>query len=334
MTFLFPGHFPSTRLRRLRQSPWVRDLVAESSLTPHDLILPLFVRDAQTPPAIASLPGVQRYTVAELPPLIEAISQAGLPAVALFPVTPPALKTENGQQALNPDNLVCQAIRCFKSYNPTLGIITDVALDPYTTHGHDGIFNNQHIDNDETIKILCQQAFNQAQAGADALAPSDMMDGRVGAIRHFLDSQGFCHTLMISYAAKYASSFYGPFRQAVTTAPLQGLGDKKTYQMNPANRNEALREVALDIQEGADMVIIKPGLPYLDIVYQVATTFQVPTLAYQVSGEYAALMAAAQNGWLDANQAMLESLLAFKRAGACGILTYSALTMANYLLCK
>ena len=327
----FSGQFPNTRLRRLRQSPWVRDLVAESSLTLKDLILPIFIRTAETAAHITSLPGVQRYALEELPALIDQINTAGITAIALFPVTPPSLKTPEGKEALNPDNLVCQAIRLIKSLNPNLGIITDVALDPYTDHGHDGLIVNHQVDNDQTIDMLCQQALNQAQAGANAIAPSDMMDGRIGVIRRFLDSHGFNQTLIISYAIKYASAFYGPFRHAIGVSTLKGLPDKKTYQLNPANANEALREVALDIQEGADMLIVKPGLPYLDVVYRVAHTFQMPTLAYQVSGEYASIMAAGQNGWIDTDQAFLESLLAFKRAGACGILTYCALRMAPYL---
>ncbi len=330
----FPGHFPTTRLRRLRQKQWIRDLVAESSLTVHDLILPIFLRTPEMSPEIPSLPDVKRFTLEELPSLVETISHVGIPAVALFPVVSSSLKTDRGCEALNPDNLICQAIQGFKKYNPALGVITDVALDPYTTHGHDGLLNNQQIDNDATLDVLCQQALIQAQSGADAIAPSDMMDGRVGAIRTFLDQKGFCQTLILSYAAKYASSFYGPFRQAIDAAPLQGIIDKKTYQMNPANSREALREVSQDLQEGADMIIVKPGMPYLDVIHHVSHTFQIPTLAFQVSGEYAALIAAGQKGWINTDQAMTESLLAFKRAGACAILTYWALKMAKHLLCK
>jgi porphobilinogen synthase len=325
------GQFPTVRHRRLRQSQWIRDLVQESRLTLQDLILPVFIRTSESSPTIISLPGVQRYTLEELPTLVNDISKLGILAVALFPVTPFDLKTAKGCEALNLGNLICQAIRSIKTLNPELGIITDVALDPYTSHGHDGLIRNNQIDNDQTIQVLCQQALNQAQAGSDAIAPSDMMDGRIGAIRQFLDQHGYQQTILISYAVKYASIFYGPFRQALGLSTLQGLKDKKTYQLNPANSEEALREVALDLQEGADMIIVKPGLPYLDIVHRVAHTFKAPTLAYQVSGEYAAIMAAGQNGWLDTDQAMLESLLAFKRAGACGILTYSALRIAPYL---
>lgn len=325
------GQYPTTRHRRLRQSQWIRDLVQEARLHIHDLILPIFIRDSKDTPFIPSLPEVQRYTVQELPKLIEEISQLGLLAIALFPVTPLHLKNEKALEAFNSNNFICDAVRTIKSLNPDLGIITDVALDPYTNHGHDGLIIKEKVDNDHTVQVLCQQALNQAQAGADAIAPSDMMDGRIGVIRQFLDQHGYQQTLLISYAVKYASSFYGPFRQAIGMMALQGPQDKKTYQLNPANGEEALREVALDIQEGADVIIIKPGLPYLDIVHRTVQTFKVPTLAYQVSGEYAAIMAAGQNGWLDTDQAMLESLLAFKRAGACGILTYSALKMASFL---
>ena len=287
----FSARFPHTRLRRLRQSPWMRDLVAESSLTLKDLILPTFIRTADIAPGINSLPEIQRYVLAELPAFIDQVSAAGIPAIALFPVIPSVLKNPEGQEALNPDNLICQAIRLIKSLNPSLGIITDVALDPYTDHGHDGLIVNNAVDNDQTVDILCRQALNQAQAGADAIAPSDMMDGRIKAIRLFLDNHGFNQTLIISYTVKYASAFYGPFRHALGISELKGLSDKKTYQLNPANVNEALREAAMDIQEGADMLIVKPGLPYLDVVYQMAHNFKQPVLAYQVSGEYASIMA-------------------------------------------
>lgn len=325
------GTYPKTRLRRMRQSAWIRDLCSENNLTPSDLIWPVFIREPETSPIINSMPGVERLTIEDL---IEAAQQAeavGIPAIALFPTTPQDLRSPDGSEALNPDNLICRAIRAIKSLNLNMGIITDVALDPYTDHGHDGIILNGHVDNDATIEILEQQAYVQAEAGADALAPSDMMDGRVAAIRDYLDDHGHKNRLLISYAVKYASSFYGPFRQAVGVQQLSGIQDKKTYQMNPANSDEAMREIAQDLQEGADMIIIKPGMAYLDIIQRATSQFNIPTLAYQVSGEYAMLQAAIQNGWLDGDRAILESLLAFKRAGAKGILTYFALDIAKKL---
>ena len=325
------GTYPNTRLRRLRQAAWVRDLCAENDLTPSDLIWPIFIRDEGTSPLISSMPGVNRLTLEEL---IEAAQQAadvGIPAIALFPTTPAHLRSPDGSEALNPDNLICQAVRTIKSLNLNIGIITDVALDPYTDHGHDGIIINGVLDNDATIEILEQQAYIQAQAGADALAPSDMMDGRIAAIRDYLDDQGCQDRLLISYAAKYASSFYGPFRQAVGISALGNLKDKKTYQLNPANSDEAMREIAQDIQEGADMIIVKPGMPYLDIIQRASTEFNIPALAYQISGEYAMLRAAIQNGWLDGDRVILESLIGFKRAGAKGILTYFAFDIAKKL---
>ena len=323
---------PRSRLRRLRRQAWLRDLVAESVLTPADLIWPVFVQEGQgmrTP--VASMPGVERLSI-DL--LIEAAASArrlGIPAIALFPVTPPERKSPDGDEAVNPDNLACRAIRAVKAAVPDLGVICDVALDPYTSHGQDGIVRDGVVVNDATVDILCQQSKVQAEAGCDVIAPSDMMDGRVGAIRQALDEAGFSHVAILSYAAKYASAFYGPFRDAVGSAANLGSGDKKTYQMNPANSDEALREVALDLAEGADMVMVKPGLPYLDIVTRVKETFRVPTFAYQVSGEYAMLVAAAANGWLDRNKCLLESLLAFKRAGADGILSYFAVEAAQLL---
>lgn len=325
------GTYPTTRLRRIRQSAWVRDLCSENDLTPSDLIWPIFVREPETSPIIPSMPGVERLTIDDL---VDAVSQAadvGIPAVALFPTTPQELRSPDGSEALNPDNLVCRAVRAIKSLNLNIGVITDVALDPYTDHGHDGVIINGYLDNDATIEILEQQAFVQAEAGADALAPSDMMDGRIGAIREYLDEHGHKNRLLISYGVKYASSFYGPFRQAVGVQQLGGLMDKKTYQMNPANSDEAMREIGQDIQEGADMVIIKPGMPYLDIIQRAASLYNIPLLAYQVSGEYAMIQAAAQNGWIDGERAALESLIAFKRAGAKGILTYFALDVAKEL---
>jgi porphobilinogen synthase len=328
---MITGNFPHTRLRRSRQAPWIRNLTAETTLTPNDLIWPIFVRSPDSPAKIEAMPGVLRYAIEELPRIIEEISRYQIPAVALFPYTPHEKRSPEGIEALNPDNLICQAIRKFKQENAAIGVLTDVALDPYTDHGHDGVIFHQDIDNDKTIEILCQQALNQAQAGADAVAPSDMMDGRIQLIRQHLDAHGFQKTLIISYAAKYASGFYGPFRQAVGVEKLLGPLDKKTYQMNPSNTDEALREVAMDIQEGADAVIIKPGLPYLDIIQRTQEKFSIPIFAYQVSGEYAMIQAAAQNGWIDGARVMQESLLCLKRAGASAILTYAALEMAKTL---
>ncbi len=326
------GQFPETRMRRLRRTDWSRRLVRENQLTVDDLIWPVFVQDGQnrrTP--IASMLGVERLSV-DL--LVEAVARAAelkIPAVAVFPATDPGLKNESATEALNPENLVCRAVRAIKAAKLDLGVICDVALDPYTSHGQDGLVRNGYVVNDETLEMLCQQAVVQAQAGCDVIAPSDMMDGRVGAVRRALDAAGFSHVQIMAYAAKYASAFYGPFRDAVGSATSLGQGDKRTYQMDPANGDEALREVALDIAEGADMVMVKPGLPYLDIVQRVKATFGVPTFAYQVSGEYAMLVAAAQNGWLDRTRVMLESLLCFKRAGADGVLTYFAIEAAEAL---
>ncbi|MEK6261920.1 MAG: porphobilinogen synthase [Planctomycetota bacterium] len=326
------GQFPETRMRRLRRTDWSRRLVRENHLTVDDLIWPVFVQDGQsrrTP--IASMPGVERLSV-DL--LVEAVARAAelkIPAVAVFPATEPGLKNESATEALNPENLVCQAVRAIKAANLDIGVICDVALDPYTSHGQDGLVRDGYVVNDETLEMLCRQAVVQAQAGCDIIAPSDMMDGRVAAVRRALDAAGFSHVQIMAYAAKYASAFYGPFRDAVGSATSLGQGDKRTYQMDPANGDEALREVALDIAEGADMVMVKPGMPYLDIVQRVKATFGVPTFAYQVSGEYAMLVAAAQNGWLDRTKVMLESLLSFKRAGADGVLTYFAIEAAESL---
>ena len=323
---------PRTRPRRLRGQPWLRSLVAETVLTPADLIWPVFVQEGtglRTP--IASMPGVERLSI-DL--LIEAATHArslGIPAIALFPVTPADRKSPDGDEAVNPDNLACRAIRALKAAVPDLGVICDVALDPYTSHGQDGLVRDGIVVNDPTVEVLCQQSLVQAAAGCDVIAPSDMMDGRVGAIRRALDEAGYSHVAILSYAAKYASAYYGPFRDAVGSAANLGTGDKKTYQMNPTNTDEALREVALDLAEGADMVMVKPGMPYLDIVTRVKETFRVPTFAYQVSGEYAMLVAAVANGWLDREKCMLESLLAFKRAGADGILSYFAVEAAALL---
>jgi porphobilinogen synthase len=320
-------------LRRNRQFDWSRRLVAEKSLSANDLIWPVFIREASDRrEPIASMPGVDRLSI-DL--LIEAVGEAvelRVPAIAIFPVTDPKNKTPDGMEALNGENLICRATRAVKEkHGDSIGVICDVALDPYTTHGHDGLVRNNYVVNDETIDVLCKQAVIQAQAGCDVIAPSDMMDGRVGRIRQALDEAGFDRVLILSYAAKYASAFYGPFRDAVGSAANLGAGDKRTYQMDSANSDEALREVALDLAEGADMVMVKPGMPYLDIVRRVKDTFGVPTFAYQVSGEYAMIAAAAERGWLDRQKAMFESLLAFKRAGAEAIMTYFAIEAARAL---
>jgi porphobilinogen synthase len=312
------------RPRRNRKSDWSRRLVAETVLTTADLIWPLFLiegRSRREP--VASMPGVERLTVDEAVREAERGARLGIPAIGLFPYTDPALRDPGGTEALNPQNLVCRAVRAVKAAVAEIGIVTDVALDPYTSHGHDGLLEDGSILNDETVAVLVGQALVQAEAGSDIVAPSDMMDGRIGAIRDALDAQGFSDTQIMAYAAKYASAFYGPFRDAIGTRAAL-VGDKRTYQMDPANRSEALREVALDIEEGADMVMVKPGLPYLDILREVKDAFAVPTFAYQVSGEYAMIQAAALNGWLDGDRAIMESLLAFKRAGADGIFTYFA----------
>jgi porphobilinogen synthase len=317
--------FPLTRLRRSRSADWSRRMVQEHRLTPSDLIWPLFIVEGQQErQAIASMPGVERLSV-DL--IVEAAKQArdlGIPCLALFPNTPPQLRSDDGKEALNPNNLTCRAIRAVKAAVPDIGVLTDVALDPYTSHGHDGLLSDDHrILNDESVDMLALQALVQAQAGADIIAPSDMMDGRVGAIREILETNGFYDVQIMAYAAKYASAFYGPFRDAVGSCGYL-KGDKKTYQMDPANGDEALREVELDIAEGADSIMVKPGMPYLDIVRRVKEAFAMPTFAYQVSGEYAMIMAAVERGWLDKDKAMMESLLAFKRAGCDGILTYFA----------
>ena len=319
-------------MRRVRQNDWSRRLVRENHLTVDDLIWPVFVQDGQNRRVpIASMPGVERLSV-DL--IVEAVARAAelkIPAVAVFPATDPSLKTEAAMEALNPENLVCRAVRAIKAAKLDIGLICDVALDPYTSHGQDGLVRGGYVVNDETLEMLCRQAVVQAEAGCDIIAPSDMMDGRVAAVRRALDAAGFSQVQILAYAAKYASAFYGPFRDAVGSATSLGQGDKRTYQMDPANGDEALREVALDLAEGADMVMVKPGMPYLDIVSRVKATFGVPTFAYQVSGEYAMLVAAAQNGWLDRTKVMLESLLSFKRAGADGVLTYFAIEAAEHL---
>lgn len=309
-------------------------MVAENRLSAADLIWPIFVIDTPTgSEPIAAMPGVERLGLENAVRASEQAVQLGIPAIAIFPATDPKLKTEDAKEAINPENLVCRTVRNIKAaVGDALGIVCDVALDPYSSHGQDGLVRNGYVVNDETIDVLCQQALVQSQAGCDIIAPSDMMDGRIGAIRSALDQQGFIDVQLMSYAAKYASAFYGPFRDAVGSSGNLGSGDKKTYQQDPANSDEAIHEVALDIAEGADSVMVKPGMPYLDVIYRVKSTFAVPTFAYQVSGEYAMISAAAQNGWLDREKAMLESLMAFKRAGADGILTYFAPEVAQYLL--
>jgi porphobilinogen synthase len=325
------GAFPRTRLRRNRRTPWSRRLVAEHRLAVDDLIWPLFVVDGSgRREPVPSMPGVKRYSCDVLVDAVGEAAALGIPAVALFPAVDPALKTADCREAVNPDNLVCRAVRAVKAVHPEVGVVCDVALDPFNADGHDGLVRDGAVLNDETVEVLCRQAVVQAQAGADIAAPSDMMDGRVGALRDALDAAGFAHVQILAYAAKYASSFYGPFRDAVGSAGAL-KGDKKTYQMDPANGDEALREVALDIAEGADMVMVKPGLPYLDILWRVKQAFGMPTIAYQVSGEYAMLKAAVGSGWLDGERALMETLIAFRRAGADGILTYAAVEAARLL---
>ena len=324
------GAFPARRMRRNRHDAWTRRLVAETTLSVGDLIWPIFVKDGSGEEDVASMPFVRRVGLDRLAAHVEPAARLGVPAIAIFPVTPHDRKDAEGTEATNPDNLICAAARLLKTEFPQIGLVGDVALDPYTSHGHDGVIRDGYVANDETLHVLAQQALVQAEAGIDVIAPSDMMDGRVAAIRTALDARGLIHTRIMSYAAKYASAFYGPFRDAVGSSGTL-KGDKRTYQMDPANSDEALREVALDLEEGADMVMVKPGMPYLDIVRRVADRFGVPTFAYQVSGEYAMISAAAQNGWIDRRAAMLESLLGFKRAGAAGVLTYFAVEAAEAL---
>jgi len=325
--------FPAGRPRRLRRDAFTRDLVRQHTLTPHDLIYPVFVQEgSQRRDAVPSMPGVDRLSLDLLLPVAEECVKLGIPVMALFPVIDPKLKTPDGAEAFNPDGLVPRVVAALKSRFPELGVMTDVALDPYTSHGQDGLLDDTgYILNDPTVEILAKQALAQAQAGVDIVAPSDMMDGRIGAIRQALEAGGLVHTRIMAYSAKYASAFYGPFRDAVGSAANLGKSNKKVYQMDPGNSDEALREVAMDIAEGADMVMVKPGMPYLDVLCRVKEQFRMPTFAYQVSGEYAMLKAAAQNGWLDHDAVMLESLLAFKRAGADGILTYFSLAAARLL---
>ena len=323
--------FPGLRMRRLRQREWTRRLVAEHVLTPANLIWPIFlIEGKELSRPVTAMPGVARLSIDLAVRAAEEAVTLGIPVIALFPSTEPGLKTADGREALNPQNLVCRAVRAIKRAVPEIGVLCDVALDPYTSHGHDGLLMDGRIANDETVEILTRQALLQAEAGCDIIAPSDMMDGRVAAIRSALEAGGFSDTLLMAYAAKYASAFYGPFRDAVGSAKAL-TGDKRSYQMDPANSDEAIREVALDIAEGADMVMVKPGLPYLDILHRVKETFRVPVFAYQVSGEYSMLMAAAERGFLDRDSAMLESLIAFRRAGASGVLTYFARDAATLL---
>jgi porphobilinogen synthase len=328
-----PPPYPTSRPRRLRRDEFSRALVREHRLHPNDLILPVFVLPGRDQAQdVASMPGVQRVSVDRLLPVAEQCLSLGVPVMALFPVIDAAQKTEDGREALNPEGLVPSVVRELKQRFPELGVMTDVALDPYTSHGQDGLLDaTGYILNDETVEMLTRQALVQAEAGVDIVAPSDMMDGRIGAIRAALESRGLIHTKIMAYSAKYASAFYGPFRDAVGSAKSLGKSNKKVYQMDPSNTDEALREVALDIAEGADMVMVKPGMPYLDIVRRVKDEFRMPTFAYQVSGEYAMLKAAAANGWLDHDAVMMESLVAFKRAGADGVLTYFALDAARQL---
>jgi porphobilinogen synthase len=326
-----PQSFPATRLRRNRKAAWSRALIAENTLQTSDLIWPIFVIDGEnTTDAVVSMPGVERYSVDLAVRKAAEAAALGIPLIALFPNTKQALRNEDAREALNKDNLICRAVRAIKAAVPEIGIMCDVALDPYTSHGHDGLMENGEIINDASVEILVKQALQQAEAGCDVVAPSDMMDGRIGAIRQALEANGHTNVQIMAYSAKYASGFYGPFRDAVGSAGTL-IGDKRSYQMDPANTDEALREVGLDISEGADMVMIKPGMPYLDVLARVKQTFGVPTFAYQVSGEYSMLMAAIERGWLDPKKVIPESLMAFKRAGADGILTYFALDVAREL---
>ncbi len=325
--------FPATRLRRLRANAFSRNLVRENSLTPHDLIQPLFVIEgSNTTEAVTSMPGVERLSLDLLAQEARELHALGVPAIALFPVTPASAKSEDAAEAFNPDGLAQRAVKTIKDAVPEMGVITDVALDPFTTHGQDGIIDDTgYVLNDVTVEVLVKQALSHARAGADVVAPSDMMDGRIGAVRQSLEAESFVNTCILAYSAKYASSYYGPFRDAVGSASNLGGGDKKSYQMDPANSDEAIHECRLDLEEGADMIMVKPGMPYLDIIRRVKDELGAPTFAYQVSGEYAMHMAAAQQDWLDQEAVMMESLLSFKRAGADGILTYFTKAAAKLL---
>ncbi|MBV9541766.1 MAG: porphobilinogen synthase [Alphaproteobacteria bacterium] len=327
------ARFPAIRMRRLRRHDWTRKLVAENTLSASDFIWPIFIVDGEKKrEPVPSMPGVDRISVDLVPAAAEEAAKLGIPVIALFPYTDPSLKTPDGKEATNVNNLVCRATRALKKAVPEIGVLCDVALDPYTSHGHDGVMDrtNEYVANDETVEILVRQALLQAEAGCDIIAPSDMMDGRIGAIRAALEKNGFRDTMIMAYAAKYASAFYGPFRDAVGSAKAL-IGDKRTYQMDPANGDEALREVALDIAEGADMVMVKPGMPYLDLVRRVKDEFGMPTFAYQVSGEYSMLTGAIERGWFERDRVIMESLMGFKRAGANGILTYFAVHAAKLL---
>lgn len=325
------GHFPRIRMRRNRQEDWSRRLISERSLSVNDLIWPVFVKDGGAQrEAVPSMPDVYRHTIPALLKAVEKAAKLGIPAIALFPVVPRENKSAQAEEAFRGDNLVNRAVAAIKKAVPEIGVICDVALDPYTDHGHDGLMKGGVILNDETIEVLVKQAIAQAEAGVDIVAPSDMMDGRIGRLRDALDARGFQRVKLLSYAAKYASGFYGPFRDAVGSKSAL-RGDKRSYQMDPANGDEALRECALDVAEGADMLMVKPGLPYLDIIWRVKEAFKMPTFAYQVSGEYAMIKAAAGNGWLDNDRVVMESLMCFKRAGADGVLTYSAIEVAEKL---
>jgi porphobilinogen synthase len=333
MPIITPSQYPAVRMRRMRRDPFSRALMRENTVTASDLIYPVFILDGQNQrQQVASMPGVERVSVDLLLKVAEEAVALGIPVLALFPVVDASLKTYDGVEATNPEGLVPRAVRELKRHFPQLGLMTDVALDPYTTHGQDGLPDeNGYIVNEKTIAMLTRQALAQAEAGVDIVAPSDMMDGRIGAIRMALEEKEFIHTRIMAYSAKYASGYYGPFRDAVGSAANLGKADKNTYQMDPANSDEALREVALDIAEGADMVMVKPGMPYLDVVRRVKDEFKVPTFAYQVSGEYAMLQAAFQNGWLDPDKVIMETMMAFKRAGADGVLTYFAMDVARRL---
>lgn len=334
MTNLLVGKFPATRLRRNRKAAWIRDLTAQTTVTPKDLILPLFVIEGKNKEEkISSLPQVSRFSIDGIVKQAKEAQKLGICALMLFPVVDQKLKDKSGKEATNPKNLMCRAIAAIKNAVPEIGVITDVALDPYTIHGHDGLLNQRgEIENDATIEILCEQALVQAAAGSDMVAPSDMMDGRIGVIRDALDDQGFINVGLMSYAAKYASSFYGPFRDAVGSASNLKKSDKKTYQMDFRNSDEALREIAMDVEEGADMIIVKPGIAYLDIVSRASQNFKLPIISYQVSGEYAMLKHAAAQGAFDFNAALFESLVSFKRAGASAVISYGAIAAAKNLL--
>lgn len=325
------GAYPRVRMRRNRAADWSRRLIAENVLTAADLIWPVFVHDGDDPVDIPSMPGVRRQSLSSLVDAVGEAGELGVPLVAIFPAIDPDRKNEEGTEATNPDNIVCRSVRALKSALPEVGVLCDAALDPFTSHGHDGLIRDDYVQNDITVEVLIQQALNQVEAGCDVIAPSDMMDGRIGAIREALEANGHHNTQIMSYAAKYSSAFYGPFRDAIGSKANLGKATKATYQMNPANGDEALREVAMDIAEGADMVMVKPGMPYLDLCWRVKEAFRLPTFAYQVSGEYAMLAGAAANGWLDGEKVMLESLLGFKRAGCDGVLTYFAVEAAKRL---